>query len=252
MLCAGIGAGQPAFAGNDIPAEAFCRPDSGKVLRFDRTVIDAGTLTEDDAPRTYRFVCTNVSGDAVTIRRVQTTCGCTAATVSKERLLPADTCTVAVTYTPKNHPGTIDADAFVYLSTSDQRPEARLRLTGKVLPGADEWARYPYAMGVLRLKQNRVKMDGVTPDMEPSARILCGNSGTRPLRISSLLLPPYAKLHTEPEVIAPGAEADLVITLYPKRIPAGTKASFSFPVVLEGVDARPSDRTVQVEVHCVK
>ena len=32
------------------------------ILRFDRTVLDVGTLTEDDAPQTYRFTCTNVSG----------------------------------------------------------------------------------------------------------------------------------------------------------------------------------------------
>ena len=30
-------------------------------LKFDRTVIDAGTMTEDDAPRTYTFVGRNVS-----------------------------------------------------------------------------------------------------------------------------------------------------------------------------------------------
>ena len=27
-----------------------------ELLKFDRTVIDAGTMTEDDAPRTYTFV----------------------------------------------------------------------------------------------------------------------------------------------------------------------------------------------------
>ena len=36
-----------------------------EILRFDRTVLDVGTLTEDDAPQTYRFICTNVSGKTV-------------------------------------------------------------------------------------------------------------------------------------------------------------------------------------------
>lgn len=31
-------------------------------LKFDRQLIDAGTMTEDDAPRTYTFVARNVSG----------------------------------------------------------------------------------------------------------------------------------------------------------------------------------------------
>ena len=69
-----------------------------------------------------------------------------------------------------------------------------------------------------------------------------------PLRISSLLLPPYARLTTEPEVIEPGDEADLVITIIADKIPATMSESFTFPVILEGLDARPSDRTIQVVV----
>lgn len=103
-------------------------------------------------------------------------------------------------------------------------------------------------MGVLRLKQAKASITEVKPGTEPEARILCGNSGDKPLRISSLLLPPYARLTTEPEVIEPGDEADLVITIIADKIPATMPESFTFPVILEGLDARPSDRTIQVVV----
>ena len=33
-----------------------------QLLRFERQVIETGTMTEDDAPRTYTFVGKNVSG----------------------------------------------------------------------------------------------------------------------------------------------------------------------------------------------
>ena len=85
------------------------------------------------------------------------------------------------TYNPNNHPGTIDANAFVYLSLSDEKPVARLTLRGNVLPGADEWARYPYIMGKLRLKQNR--MEFKISGKRLSERILCGNSGEQELRL---------------------------------------------------------------------
>ena len=103
-------------------------------------------------------------------------------------------------------------------------------------------------MGALRLKQSRVSISEVKPGTQPSARILCGNSGNKALRISSLLLPPYARLSTEPEVLQPGDEADLVITILADKIPSTMPKTFSFPVVLEGLDARPSDRTIQVSV----
>ena len=46
-------------------------------LKFDQQLIDAGTMTEDDAPRTYSFVGRNVGGKMLVISRIQTTCGCT-------------------------------------------------------------------------------------------------------------------------------------------------------------------------------
>ena len=219
-----------------------------QLIRFVEVRKDLGTLTEDDAPVTCRFVGKNVSSQPVFIQRIHTTCGCTAAQLSRRELQPGDTCVVQLTYTAKNHPGTIDADAFVYLSVSDRHPATRLTLTGNVVPGADEWARFRYSMGALRLKQNKVKFTGVSKGMEPEARILCGNSSKEPLRITALLTPRFATLRTEPEVIPPGEEADLVITLHSDKFPQGKQGKLDFPVILDGVKGKPSDRTIHVEV----
>ena len=181
-----------------------------ELLKFEHPLIDAGTMTEDDAPRTFTFVGRNVSKKVLHISQVRTTCGCTSSYVRGDVM------------------------------------------TGKVLPGADMWARYPHKMGALRLKQAKASIMEVKPGTQPSARILCGNSGDKPLRITSLLLPPYARLTTEPEVLEPGDEADLVITIIADLIPATMPETFTFPVILEGLDARPSDRTIQVSVSRLK
>ena len=219
------------------------------VLRFDQQVIDAGTMTEDDAPRTYTFVARNVSGRVQEIARLQTTCGCTKSSMSQTRLQPGDSCRIALTFTPNGYPGTIDTRAFVYLKDAGKDSVMRIGLSGMVLPSADTWYRYKYKMGDLRLKQSKVIFDEVKAGMHPEARILCGNSGKKPLHISSLVLPQYDQVKTEPAVIAPGDEADLVITLLVDKIPPMMKPSFTFPIILEGVDAKPSDRTVTVIVN---
>lgn len=219
-----------------------------ELLKFDRTLIDAGTMTEDDAPRTYIFTGRNVSRQTLHITQVKTTCGCTSSTVSIKELKPGAVFKVSITFTPNRYPGIINTGAFLYLREAAGTPAAKLALTGKVLPGADVWARYPHKMGALRLKQSKVSISDVKPGTQPSARILCGNSGNKALRISSLLLPPYARLSTEPEVLQPGDEADLVITILTDKIPSTMPTTFSFPVVLEGLDVRPSDRTIQVSV----
>ena len=218
-----------------------------ELLKFDRTLIDAGTMTENDAPRTYIFTGRNVSRQTLHITQVKT-CGCTSSTVSIKELKPGAVFKVSITFTPNRYPGTINTGAFLYLREAAGTPAAKLALTGKVLPGADVWARYPHKMGALRLKQSKVSISEVKPGTQPSARILCGNSGNKALRISSLLLPPYARLSTEPEVLQPGDEADLVITILADKIPSTMPTTFSFPVVLEGLDVRPSDRTIQVSV----
>lgn len=223
--------------------------NSQELLQFSSSLQDLGTLTEDDAPRTCSFIGKNVSKQTIYIQRVHTTCGCTAAEISQRELKPGDSCEIKLIYTAKNHPGTIDADAFVYLSVSDKQPAARLTLTGKVVPGADEWARFRHSMGTLRLKQDKVRFTEVKKGMKPEERILCGNSGKLPLKITALLIPDFAKLHTEPAVIAPGEEADLVITVDSDKLPLKKQKSLCFQIVLEGVKGKPSDRTIHVEVH---
>lgn len=61
---------------------------AGQILRFDRTLLDIGTLTEDDAPKTYRFMCTNLSGKTLNLTRVKTTCGCVVADIQSGDILP--------------------------------------------------------------------------------------------------------------------------------------------------------------------
>lgn len=217
-------------------------------LAFDKEVIDAGTLTEDDPSCSYTFVGKNVSGRELEIIRVQTTCGCTKSNVDKTKLLPGDSCRIEIAFTPNGYPGTIDTRAFVYLKGQEKVPVAKLGLRGEVLPSADIWYRFKYKMGDLRLKQSKVTFTDVKTGMKPEARILCGNSGKKNLHIHSLVLPSYAQVKTEPEVIKPGEEADLVVTLLVDKIPPMMKSDFSFPIILEGVDAKPSDRTIMVVV----
>lgn len=43
------------------------------ILRFDKSTLDIGTLTEDDAPQACRFTGRNISKEAVTVTKVRTT-----------------------------------------------------------------------------------------------------------------------------------------------------------------------------------
>lgn len=226
--------------------------ESEQIIRFDRTVQDIGILTEDDEPKTYRFVCTNVSAKTVSLKRVRTTCGCAVAHVEAGDIEPGGKKNITLVYNPRNHPGTVDTNAFVYLALSEKAPVAKLTLIGNVLPAAGQWARYPYAMGKLRLKQKQMEFKEIAPGKRQAERILCGNSGEKPLRLSAAIIPGFATFRTEPEVINPREEADIVINVNASKIPHGKGERFSFPVIIEGLDVRPSDRTLDIKVNCIK
>ena len=56
----------------------------GKVLLFEKTTVDMGTLHESDTVRVVTFPFRNVCDTAVTITRVTTHCGCTAAEFNRK------------------------------------------------------------------------------------------------------------------------------------------------------------------------
>ena len=218
--------------------------EAAKTLLADVPSYDLGKLSETDSPVSRTFRLRNVSGEPLRIKRVRTTCGCTAASYDSTLIAPGGELMITLTYNPKNRPGTIDVDAFVYVEGTDRQPMARLSLYGEVLD-SDEWRHLPQAMGALRLKRKEVHFSELPTGGKTTMRILCANSGVNPLRLTSRILPPYASLHTVPAVIAPGEEADLIITIDVDKLPNRVE-SIQAPLIVEGVGGKPSERTLQI------
>lgn len=217
-----------------------------KLLQVTASAYDLGRLSENDKPVSHTFTLRNVSGTAQRISRVRTTCGCTLAAFDSTFIAPGGEASVTLTYNPKNRPGTIDVDAFVYIDGYERQPMARLSLYGDVVD-ADVWSHLPESMGALRLKRKEVRFTELPIKGKTTMRILCANSGAQPLTLSSKIHPLYATLHTEPAVIAPGAEADLVVTIDVDRLPK-KEGDIEALLVVEGVGGKPSERTLRLVI----
>ena len=87
----------PAPAG---PADAAGKP----TLSFGTTTHDFG-IVSDDKPVTYKFEFTNTSDRVVTIKNVQTSCGCTTAPLTKRTFAPGESYGIDVTFNPQNRRG---------------------------------------------------------------------------------------------------------------------------------------------------
>lgn len=214
-----------------------------EAMRFERTQIDAGHIGEDDTPPSYTFKWHNAGTAPLVITRVQTTCGCAAATYGRQPVRAGSEGTVTVTYHPKGHPGSFDRRIFVYTQLSDKMPTAILHLTGTVIASELTDGDYPYAMGALRLKQQSVRL---APERLQSERIECLNTGGKAMRprCDEHLLPPGITFRCEPATLAPGAKGDLVIGFDPAQ--ATRRPPVQLPLILEGPDVPPSGRTLQI------
>ena len=215
------------------------------ILCFDECIQSVGTLLETDAPATMYYTFRHVGDKPTAIRLVRTFCRCTSARYDTLTLQPGDTGRVALTYRPRNHPGTIDECAYVYTSDSDSKPIARLVLLGEVKE-VNEWRHLPHAVGPLRLKRKEAVADFSDAGRPVVVRIACANAGDVRLRLSTEGLPSYASFHTEPRVLRPGQEGDLVITLQPDAFSRRRPEVFGFR--LTGLDGTVDDRTLRIRM----
>lgn len=253
MLCCAIVAGAQSLAHNlsraqiDSIVNPTLHANATKVLLVESSSIDLGKMSETDSPVSRTFRLRNVSNMPQRIIRVHTSCGCTVATYDEDFIAPDGEARVTLTYNPKNRPGTIDVDAFVYLEGSDRQPMARLSLHGEVID-SDAWRHLPQSMGTLRMKRKEVHFAELPSKGKTTMRILCANSGVRPLKITSRILPSYVTLHTDPAVIAVGEEADLVITIDVEKLPK-VEGDIRTSLIVEGVGGKPSERTLQIVIE---
>lgn len=176
-------------------------------LGFVTTHIVAGTMTEDDAPKTFTFDFVNQGRTKLEIKRVVSTCSCAQAVCPTKALAPGETSAVTVTYNPKGHPGKFERKIYVYTQDGDV-PAAVLRLTVDVENSMDISGLYPVSMGKIRLRRSAVRFTKGTAAVE---KLRFVNVSGRVLRFDCdrSFLPECIKFYAPPT--RPLEEAEMII-----------------------------------------
>ena len=230
------------------------------ILLFSSKIVDFGTIYESDSAMTFSFLFRNVSKERVVLQNISANCGCIYSFCEKYEYDPGEEGVLQMKFNPKGRSGTVDKNVFVYAMTAadfysdinvgEERKSpmlvAKLTLLGNVVD-MNEWRHLPVVMGNLRLKRKNVLFEPVKPGTSPQMRIMCANVGTSSLRLYSRLLPDFMTLTTEPAEIAPGEEADIVITIDGNKLPKNGKNKYS--ILVEGVEGGISDRTIEVKIE---
>lgn len=220
--------------------------ENAAMLSFDRQYIEAEPMTEDDAPKQFRYKFKNVSDSPVNIRQVTSSCSCAPATSDQNTVLPGDEASVIVTYYPKGHPGRFERKIFLY--TEDYSlPTAILKLSVNVNSGADQSGLYKETMGKIRLRSREVKVQAGRNSVE-RLKFLNVSGNDLKLQVDRMLLPPCLQFRTEPEVVGDGKEGEIVVTFNPDIYSQG-RALPSLNIILKDMGLPPSQSSIKVIVE---
>lgn len=200
---------------------------------FEISHIHAAPMNEEDDPVTFRFPFRNVADHDLCIDRLVTSCSCVTAVCPVSKVSPGEASEITVTYHPKGHPGRFERR--IYLYSGDDSPAAVLRLSVSVDAGKDISMIWPVQMGPIHLRHARISFRRGNKAVESIHFINVGGRALE-LECERAFLPGCLSFHTEPSVVADGAEGEIVMSYDPS---AG-KCPDEVKVILKGLGLPPS------------
>lgn len=191
---------------------------------------DFGAFNEDLGSVEAKFQFVNETNRPIRILEAQATCGCTVPYFTKENIAPGDTATLTVTYLANGRPGKFDKN--VYVKTSDA-PSVRQTLTikGTVIgASATIRSRYPVDGGKIKLQTSTAGFGEVKRGKFKTVFITMYNQSPDSMKPELGDLPAYVQAQITPEVIAPGQQGQIALTLNSQQVPDWgiTNADFTF------------------------
>lgn len=185
------------------------------IASFDSMQRNMGSIMWNRA-HNATFVVTNTGKEPLIIKNVETSCGCTDATWTKEPIAVGKTGTVSAVYNAEML-GHFNKQLAVYTNT-DTKP-IYLSLTGVVVSDAPEYdGEYLYQMGTIRVNVNEMVFDDVNLGDMPQQTIEVYNAGTEEYTPKLMHLPKYITAQAVPEKLRPGQGGKIIVTLDSRKL----------------------------------
>lgn len=212
-------------------------------LQFTPSSVDFGTIDEMAAAWQGNVQLQNLGTDTLVVTQVKTTCGCLKVEIAKRVIAPNERLGVNLKYYPRGHAGRVKQRVLIYTNRSSERPSAVLTLTGLVTASEDRRDDYPYTRGVLRLRQDTVRLSGV----REVQRIAIMNGGSAELVLSAdaSFLPKGVSVRFEPAKIAPKGEGDMVVEYNPTT--ESNPTNFG-KIYIKGLNLPPRQSVIEVVI----
>lgn len=179
-------------------------------IKFEKTEIDFGQLTENTEPLIGEFSFTNVGNKALVVKDVQASCGCAVLDWTKDTVRIGRSGVVRVKYQTENRPGAFTKSFTVVANTV---PELQsLIIKGVVIPkNTPVEHKLPVLMGNLRLPSRNITLGTVKTDKVMERDVELFNSGEKPIAVISIQKFEHINISVPNNVILPKSSNKITI-----------------------------------------
>jgi hypothetical protein len=183
------------------------------VMNFAKTKHDFGNLKQENGPASVRFTFVNTGGSPIVIKNVESSCGCTTPSWTKQPIVPGAKGYVDAVYDPRNRPGHFSKTVTVY-SNAVNSPVV-LNITGNVLEKQNPIEeQYPQKVGDLNIDKIYLNFGNMFNDQKKTLSFHIYNASDKDLKIvvEDRYKPPYATIKVSPAILKPKQNGKIMVT----------------------------------------
>lgn len=195
-------------------------------------------------PATLTLDFKNLSNAAVTIKEVDTGCGCTTAEYTKGSIIPGNIAQVKLTLDCKQL-GHFTRVIRVFDSAS--KDPAEVIISGQVVTKVENFSgEYPNKLGVLLTDATELEFEDVNKGQHTTQEIHVMNPTGQNVQPTALRLPSYLKAEMRPEVLGPKQKGTMVFTLNSQQLRDYGLTQSMIYLAKDPADKVSSDKEIEV------
>jgi len=213
-------------------------------IAFNKSELAFGVVNETQEVVEFTFDFTNEGGEALTLQKVESSCGCLVATFNNEPVPAGGAGQIKVRFNPEGYPGAFYKTLTVH-SNAANGPQV-LGLKGIIKPKnlpIQQWL--PMQIGALRLRNKVLNLGNFNSSQPYTQTFELHNQGTNSLKVDSIWSSPDVQVQVQPASIAPQTGALLQVTIQPN--PERPLGFFSQALVLYTNDAATPVKTLTLQ-----
>lgn len=187
----------------------------GAKVRWLETEHDFGAFKEESGKVSCVFRFVNEGEEAVSIRAVRASCGCTSSSFTHSPVERGDTGEITATFNPAGRPGRFTKTLTVDIAGGGAGPRQSLTINGVVIGSENTLlSRYPVQAEPLRFRTQLVPFGTVLKGRAKSAFVEVYNASTDSVKPEWSGVPRYVRVASSENMIPPGEQVvySLVIT----------------------------------------